>query len=683
MPVEKLTKAILLTDKSNFNEVVSRLISFRLFHVSENLQERNEEIEEYVQTLSRMSAELDNLANELGIKREYGVMDYLFNRVQIKTYDFEFENFRSLINELKTKLNSLSSYLAPMLEEKRNLSKKIEEMSKKRRNLELISKLGIDLSLLKHIKRHNAVLALINRKTLLELKRSLTEDIYISEEKIDEENYVILLVSRTEQAEKISRILAGLEIQQIGPIEEFESIEESLNKLSKEIEEVKLKISELELKISYEAKKNYYDILALYEIVSIQYLNVMNLKISKPLKNFLVIEGYIPVRFSSYFSGLMKDVALVDFEEVKGKDLPSLIVNKPGIKAFENITFMQGPAGYHEIEPTLFVFFFFSLFYGFMYADLGGGLLIISLGLFLYLKATGGLKQWGVLLVTIGISSSIFGVLHNEFFGFNVPLIKYEPLFELVDHATGSLNPEGVILMLQLSIVIGIIHLILGMVLRLFNGLKSGNKEDIMLAISYLTFYISGVFLLYGLLIFNINAGAFSSSPEPIFGIPAYIYSRLFSFLALLGLILLLLSRYIAHRLSGHENIDAKALLSEGALEVFDTIPRLLSNTISYVRLAILVIVHSIFLLYIKSAVMLSIGNPIITTLVVGIVLVLGNLGIALMEGFIVFIQALRLHLYEWFTKFYYGEGRPFRAFYTEGIFSRIKFSSKEKHFPD
>ena len=38
-----------------------------------------------------------------------------------------------------------------------------------------------------------------------------------------------------------------------------------------------------------------------------------------------------------------------------------------------------------------------------------------------------------------------------------------------------------------------------------------------------------------------------------------------------------------------------------------------------------------------------------------------GNIGIMLIEGLIVYIQTIRLHLYEWFPKWYVGEGIEFK----------------------
>jgi len=673
VPVEKLVKATLLTDVQRIDNVISKLIEFKLFHTIEAGQDRVQNTEEYMQILSRISAQLDNYANELGIKREFGVMDYLMNRVHLKRYDYEFTDFKELVNEIRKKMSELDSVIYPLIEDKRKYTKELSELSNYRRNLEYLRSLGVDFEEVRRIKRFFMIFIATNSKTLNELKKSLSENAILVSEQVKSDVFVVLIISRNEQAEKINRILSGLEIVQIKIPYEHVSIGDELKKVDEKIKELQAKVSELELKLAYESKMKYYEIISLYELANLQYLNIVNVKLSRPLKNFVIIEGYIPLRSKSEFVKLISDDSFIEFEEINEKEAPSLIVNRGIIKSFENITFMQGPANYNELDPTPFVFIFFTFFYGFMYADLGGGLLVMALGLFFYFRSVGNLRQWGILLTCIGISSAFFGILHNEFFGFPIPFLHYQPVIELVKHGQG-INSEGITFVLAISIIIGIVHLILGMGIRLFNGLRASNMEDLVMAISYLIFYISGVFLLYGLWVFQMNIAAYSSSAETIFGIPAYIYSKVFSVTALIGLILILTARYIAHKLEGHEHIDTKALLGEGAMEVFNSITRLLSNTISYLRLAILVIVHSVFLLYLSSVVNLYLGNPIVTTIVVGVALVLGNLGIAALEGFVVFIQALRLHLYEWFTKFYYGEGKPFRPFNTEGLVTKVKF---------
>jgi V/A-type H+-transporting ATPase subunit I len=48
-----------------------------------------------------------------------------------------------------------------------------------------------------------------------------------------------------------------------------------------------------------------------------------------------------------------------------------------------------------------------------------------------------------------------------------------------------------------------------------------------------------------------------------------------------------------------------------------------------------------------------------------------------MIEGLIVYIQSLRLHLYEFFTKWYDGGAQPFRQVVPEMLYNQFKWNKK------
>jgi len=58
-------------------------------------------------------------------------------------------------------------------------------------------------------------------------------------------------------------------------------------------------------------------------------------------------------------------------------------------------------------------------------------------------------------------------------------------------------------------------------------------------------------------------------------------------------------------------------------------------------------------------------------------VTVFGNIFVVAFEGLIVFIHTLRLHFYEWFSKFYEGTGTPFQPFRFRREFTEIILQRK------
>ncbi len=49
-----------------------------------------------------------------------------------------------------------------------------------------------------------------------------------------------------------------------------------------------------------------------------------------------------------------------------------------------------------------------------------------------------------------------------------------------------------------------------------------------------------------------------------------------------------------------------------------------------------------------------------------------------LIEGLIVYIQDIRLHLYEWFPKWYKGEGVEFKKLIPKKVYSNVVWSEKQ-----
>ena len=88
------------------------------------------------------------------------------------------------------------------------------------------------------------------------------------------------------------------------------------------------------------------------------------------------------------------------------------------------------------------------------------------------------------------------------------------------------------------------------------------------------------------------------------------------------------------------------------------------SNTLSFLRVGAFVIVHASMMM-----VVFTLAGD--TSSVKGIIVViLGNILIIALEGLLSGIQGLRLELYEMFSRFFEGNGKPFNA---------IRFASKNK----
>jgi len=88
-----------------------------------------------------------------------------------------------------------------------------------------------------------------------------------------------------------------------------------------------------------------------------------------------------------------------------------------------------------------------------------------------------------------------------------------------------------------------------------------------------------------------------------------------------------------------------------------------------------MLLVHAALLLTVNKAYesLGGINSPTALVLIIG-----GQIGIMMIEGLIVYIQSLRLHLYEFFTKWYYGGSQPFKQLVPEMVYNSFWWENKK-----
>ena len=129
-------------------------------------------------------------------------------------------------------------------------------------------------------------------------------------------------------------------------------------------------------------------------------------------------------------------------------------------------------------------------------------------------------------------------------------------------------------------------------------------------------------------------------------------------------------SEPLKHWIEGHhpliEGSGVMFAVQSGA-ELLEKLISMFSNTMSYVRVGAFAVAHGGFCLAIFIVAKLLSGGhdggP-----VYWVVVILGNLGLVFLEGFIVAIQTMRLHYYEFFSKFFTGGGATYEPLASLGI---------------
>lgn len=173
------------------------------------------------------------------------------------------------------------------------------------------------------------------------------------------------------------------------------------------------------------------------------------------------------------------DAFYLGFSEPADDEVPpTLYRNNAVVKNFETITNMYSPVNSREFDPNAIMAFFYSVFLGFIMADVGYGLIMVGVGGFIYLrtKRDCGLRRLAGVFAVGGIFAIIWGVLFNSFFG--IPLGFMPTVMPDAQTDMWSLLGISIPSVLIISLEIGVVQLMAGYICRAWQCWRRGQIAD-------------------------------------------------------------------------------------------------------------------------------------------------------------------------------------------------------------
>ena len=664
MGVARLTKVTIISPRSEYEEVAKALAQFEDFHPLEGVaQNFDPGVQELTVKAVRIFAQADQAVKDLGLKLMPGQMEIVFGGAKIPKSTFEASTWEELLNKADVQLE-------PMADEVKAEKVLLQKAQKDEADsealigaLQVVSGFSSDLTGLPDLRLFKAVVSIAGNDKLAEFQRSLPEAVFLSQPVSKEQTMVLVVVARTEEA-RLDKTMKLLELKPLTIPQDFpQNPAEAYEKAAQDHESAVAAREKAEAQMAESKQKYGTDLLALRELSEVARKTLDEARVSGGMQRMAMISGYIPAKAESKMKEMFGRWIVYSEpvnRESAEENVPTLMENSQGLGLFQPITLEQGIPAKHEVDPTPLVSFVFPIFFGMMFGDVGHGLILTAFMLLVRQRSTGSMRQWANIFVVSGISSIFFGVIFGEFFELSFSrFVPIPPLVEIIHRAAGAQDTfqiSGVYLVMEVAIIIGVFHLITALSLDVYDSSKEHNRLELWLEkIPVLTMYISGVG--YGLAFvgvsFSFNVLS-SSAPAPLIGIPNNVLGAI-SLVVLVPSMLILLAGKAAAISLGRMKGSVAGALTNGGLEVFERISQFMSNSISYVRLAVMLLVHA-GLLLITNQYFSPWSNPV--NIAPWVIL---NLLILAFEAFIVYVQDLRLHLYEFFTKFYSGTGTPFR----------------------
>lgn len=437
---------------------------------------------------------------------------------------------------------------------------------------------------------------------------------------------------------------------------------EAVKETSKAMDASKQKISELDRELAKLADIHKKDLYELWREVHANRVTADAIARFGQLRHTYVVVGWVPSTDVDALIQRLKKVSKEIIIEVipagltgQNSNAPVALSNPAFLRAFETLVNTYSRPRYQEIDPTVIIAITFPLLYGAMFGDVGQGLVLALIGLFLSRKtALGGL------LVACGLSGTIFGFLFGSIFGFE-EILPHHPFFGQFFWISPIHDVLGI---LQVAIAAGIVLLITAHVANLYNAARAGDWGRFFFDSNGLAGLI--LYLSFLVLLGNVAAGLFTGEsflPEFLLAIGRIpIVVTIAQILFVVGLSLAtIFSHPLQHWMhDGHFVVEGGwgMFAVQSAAEVLEKFISMLSNTLSYVRVGAFAIVHAGFTGAVFVIAKLAGAEG---TVPYWIVVVLGNLFVIGLEGFIVTIQTMRLHYYEFFSKFFLGGGSEYQ----------------------
>ena len=475
----------------------------------------------------------------------------------------------------------------------------------------------------------------------VELDRLTNSQCEIISTDIDETTTAAIIVYSRQYAEPVHKFLAMENVNQIRLPQDFqdmpldvayETIRQRRAQLPAELEKIRKELATMS-DTWYTKLGTARDVLMdrVDEIVAIP-------KFGRTDYAF-VIEGWIPVadlpELRSLLVGRFGDNIVINQSEISDRDFanaPVALSNPEWAQPFEQLMGFMGKPQYGTYDPTWMLALFYPLFLGMIVGDIGYGLIMLITVIWLRnkFKDKPGIQVATAVLGPAATSVVAFGFVYGEFFGDLLGKEFFNVIHPIMVNGVHILpfertKPEMLTVFLVIAIGVGLIQVLLGLALGVYNGIRTKHWSHVYEKGGIFAFVVGFVILIVGYVLMR----------------QALWVQAVGGFTLFVGLI---------YAIKGGKVLGA--IESIGAL----------TNIASYLRIMAVGLAGAIFAEAVNG-IALKMGNPVLGVMV-AVPLQALNFIIA---AFSPNIHAVRLNFLEFFGKFYEAGNNDYKPFQKTG----------------
>jgi V/A-type H+-transporting ATPase subunit I len=348
-------------------------------------------------------------------------------------------------------------------------------------------------------RKYKAILNYLNE----EVSKITNGECEIISSDVDDESTAALIVFNRRYLKQVHEFLAVQDVNQVRLPSDL-----SKKPIDEAVAEVRARISQIPSEIN-EIDRRLEGVTSKYSVKLIAGRNAIHdrLEAMDAVPKFgqtdqvFIISGWLPEADVAPMEKALVDkfgnkviLSVVDIrEEHEHDETPVSLQNSPFTRYFEILYLLSKYPKYGTVDPTIVFAFFFPILFGMMVGDIGYGIIIIVAGWIVHRKYSHKplLNMVGFVLTVGGAWTIFFGIIYLEFFG--DWLYRWFGLLnsegELDKYLLGSKEStfkypldriEGFTFMLAVCLIIGWIHMGVGLVIGMVNGHREKNYKHVM-----------------------------------------------------------------------------------------------------------------------------------------------------------------------------------------------------------
>jgi V/A-type H+/Na+-transporting ATPase subunit I len=306
--------------------------------------------------------------------------------------------------------------------------------------------------------------------------------------RVDDQTIAAITVFHKKYSEQVHAFLFSKNVNEVRIPKEYANMPlgEAIILIDGKIRSAQNEMQAIDRELATLSSSWYQELSVLQQVLEDRKEEFNNLKKFAQTDYTFLVKGWIPKKSLKPTKDALNEafgerVVLTELpvnEEIMER-APTFYDNPRWVKPFEFFMNLVSPPKYSEIDPTPLLAIFFPFFFGMIVGDIGYGLVIMAIAIFMrfWFRNIAWIQQVSIILFICSFPTIFFGWLYGEFFGnFGEEMgwIAPQTFLGITWNRIDALVP-----MLIFAIVIGVLHVFIGIIIGIINSVNRKSKKHI------------------------------------------------------------------------------------------------------------------------------------------------------------------------------------------------------------